>query len=264
MDLKLEGKTALVSGSTAGIGLAIARALAQEGATITVNGRSEVRVRTAINSIQQTNPTAKLTGIVADLGTKAGTEALFHQLPSVDIVVNNLGFYEPKSFADITDQEWFNSFEVNVLSGIRLSRHYLNQMLERNWGRIVFISSSDALQIKADAIHYDMTKTALLAIARGLAETTDRTGVTVNSVLPGPTGSERIEGLIDVIAADKSVDKAEVEKEFFQTVYPTSLLKRLITPEEVAAMTVYLCSPLSSATNGAAVRVDGGVVQSIV
>lgn len=176
-----------MSGSTAGIGLAIARALAQEGATVAVNGRSEVRVRTAIDSIQQTNSTAKLTGIVADLGTKAGTEALFHQLPSVDIVVNNLGFYEPKSFTDITDQEWFNSFEVNVLSGIRLSRQYLNQMLERNWGRILFISSDRALQIPANAIHYGMTKTALLALSRSLAETTARTGVTVNSVLPGPT-----------------------------------------------------------------------------
>jgi NAD(P)-dependent dehydrogenase (short-subunit alcohol dehydrogenase family) len=264
MDLKLEGKTALVSGSTVGIGLAIARALAQEGAIVTVNGRSEVRVRTAIDSIQQTTPTAKLTGIVADLGTKAGTETLFHQLPSVDIVVNNLGPYEPKSFNDITDREWFNSFEVNVLSGIRLSRRYLPQMLKRNWGRIVFISSIDALAIRADSIHYDMTKTAQLAIARGLAETTARTGVTVNSVLPGPTRSEAGEDFLGTMASDKGVDKAEVEKEYIQTVYPTSLLQRFATSEEVAAMTVYLCSPLSSATNGAAVRVDGGAVRSIV
>jgi NAD(P)-dependent dehydrogenase (short-subunit alcohol dehydrogenase family) len=264
MDLKLEGKTALVSGSTAGIGLAIARALAQEGAAVIVNGRSDVRVDAAVDSIRQTNPDAKLTGIAADLGTKEGTETLFHQLPAVDILVNNLGTYEPKSFADISDQDWFNIFEINVLSGIRLSRHYLNQMLEHNWGRILFISSESAVQIPAEMIHYGMTKTAQLAIARGLAETTAGTGVTVNSVLPGPTRSEGVEGFLDAMAADKGVSTAEVEKEFFQTVRPSSLLKRFATPEEVAAMTVYLCSPLASATNGAAVRVDGGVVRSIL
>jgi NAD(P)-dependent dehydrogenase (short-subunit alcohol dehydrogenase family) len=264
MDLKLEGKTALVSGSTAGIGLAIARALAQEGAAVIVNGRSEVRVDAAVDSIRQTNPNAKLTGIVADLGTKEGTETLFHQLPAVDILVNNLGAYEVKSFADISDQDWFNIFEINVLSGIRLSRHYLTSMLEHNWGRILFISSESAVQIPAEMIHYGMTKTAQLAIARGLAETTAGTGVTVNSVLPGPTRSEGVEGFLDAMAADKGVSTAEVEKEFFQTVRPSSLLKRFATPEEVAAMTVYLCSALASATNGAAVRVDGGVVRSIL
>lgn len=264
MDLKLSDKVALVSGSTAGIGLAIASALAQENATVIINGRTEDRVKDAVNTVQRANPGAKVSGIVADLGTLEGTETLFQQVPRADVVVNNLGLYEPKPFEQISDQDWLDIFEVNVLSGIRLSRYYLPQMLQHNWGRILFISSESAIQIPTEMIHYGMTKTAQLAIARGLAETTVGTGVTVNSVLPGPTRSEGVEGFLEAMAAKQGTDTAQVEKEFFQSTRPSSLLQRFATPEEVAAMVVYLCSPLASATNGAAVRVDGGVIRSIV
>lgn len=264
MDLKLQDKSALVSGSTAGIGFAIAQALTQEGASVTISGRSEQRVTQAINKIQQSNPSAKISGVVADLATREGTEQLFQQVPTIDILVNNLGLYEPKAFSDISDEDWFNIFEANVLSGVRLSRHYLPSMQERDWGRIIFISSESAVQIPVEMIHYGMTKTAQLAISRGLAETTAGTGITVNAVLPGPTRSEGVEGFLEQIANERNVDVATVETEFFQSLRPTSLLKRFATTEEVAAMVVYLCSPLASATNGAALRVDGGVVRSII
>ncbi|WGV23337.1 SDR family NAD(P)-dependent oxidoreductase [Halotia branconii] len=264
MDLKLQGKSALVSGSTAGIGLAIAQALAQEGASVIVNGRSEQRVAQAIDQIKQSTPEAKISGVVADLGTKAGVEQLLGDIPQIDILINNLGIYEPKAFSDITDEEWLNIFEVNVLSGIRLSRKYLQPMLEQDWGRIIFISSESGLQIPVEMIHYGMTKTAQLAISRGLAEMTIGSGVTVNSVLPGPTRSEGVEDFITNMARERSISAAKVEAEFFQNVRPSSLIQRFATNEEVAAMVVYLCSPLSSATNGAALRVDGGVVRAIV
>ncbi len=264
MDLKLQGKSALVSGSTAGIGLAIAQALAQEGASVIVNGRSEQRVAQAIDTIKQSTPDAKISGVVADLGTKAGAEQLLRDVPHTDILINNLGIYEPKAFSEITDEEWLNIFEVNVLSGIRLSRKYLQPMLEQNWGRIIFISSESGLQIPVEMIHYGMTKTAQLAISRGLAEMTIGSGVTVNSVLPGPTRSEGVEDFITNMARERSISPAKVEAEFFQNVRPTSLIQRFATNEEVAAMVVYLSSPLASATNGAALRVDGGVVRAIV
>lgn len=263
MDLKLQGKSALVSGSTAGIGFAVAQALAQEGVSTIINGRTSARVTQAIDKIQQSYPTAKVSGIVADLATKEGIEQLFQQVPHIDILINNLGIYELKTFFDITDEDWLNIFEVNVLSGVRLSRHYLPKLLEQNWGRIIFISSESALQTPVEMIHYGTTKTAQLAISRGLAEITAGTGVTVNSVLPGPTRSEGVEGFITQIGQDKGISAAEVEAEFFQTMRPTSLIKRFATNEEVAALVVYLSSPLASATNGAAVRVDGGVVRSI-
>jgi len=264
MDLKLVGKTALVSGSTGGIGLAIAQALAQEGATVIINGRSEERVTQAIAKLKAALPNGKLSGVALDLSTRKGAEQLFQQVPTVDILVNNLGFYEPKAFGDIADEDWFNIFETNVLSGIRLSRHYLPAMLERNWGRIIFISSESGVQIPVEMIHYGMTKTAQLAIARGLAEMTVGTGVTVNSVLPGPTRSEGVGDFVAKMAADRGVDTAQVEKEFFESVRPSSLIKRFATSEEVAALVTYVSSPLSSATNGAALRVDGGVVRSIL
>jgi NAD(P)-dependent dehydrogenase (short-subunit alcohol dehydrogenase family) len=264
MDLKLQDKSALVSGSTAGIGLAIAQGLTQEGASVVITGRSEQRLTQAIDKIQQSNPSAKISGVVADLATREGTEQLFRQVPTIDILVNNLGLYEPKAFSDLSDEDWFNIFEANVLSGVRLSRHYLPGMQERNWGRVIFISSESAVQIPVEMIHYGMTKTAQLAISRGLAETTAGTGVTVNAVLPGPTRSEGVEGFLEQMAKERSVDVATVETEFFQSLRPTSLLKRFATTEEVAAMVVYLCSPLASATNGAALRVDGGVVRSII
>jgi hypothetical protein len=263
MDLQLTGKAAFVSGSTAGIGLAIARELAREGANVTVNGRSADRVREAVENIQSLQPGGKITGIAADLGTSTGTDVLTKQLPEVDILINNLGIFEPKEFSEITDADWQRFFEVNVLSGIRLSRHYLPGMVRKDWGRIIFISSESALQIPVEMIHYGMTKTAQLAIARGLAESVAGTGVTVNSVLPGPTRSEGVGGFVESMAKQRNVSTDQVEKEFFEHTRPSSLLRRFATVEEVAAMVTYVASPRSSATNGASLRVDGGVVRSI-
>ncbi|MEH2322468.1 MAG: SDR family NAD(P)-dependent oxidoreductase [Nostoc sp.] len=264
MDLKLHGKSALVSGSTAGIGFAIALGLAQEGTSVIINGRSEERVAEALAKIKHLTPDAKVSGVVADTGTASGVEKLFQEVPHVDILINNLGIYGPKTFFDITDKDWLNIFEVNVLSGVRLSRQYLQKQLEQNWGRIIFISSESAIQIPVEMIHYGTTKTAQLAIARGLAEMTMGTGVTVNSVLPGPTRSEGVEEFISNLAQERGIDRAQVEAEFFQNVRPSSLIKRFATNEEVAAIVVYLSSPVASATNGAALRVDGGVIRSIV
>lgn len=264
MDLELTGKKALVTGSTAGIGLAIASLLAQEGASVVVNGRSQERVDAAVKSIGQAMRNADVTGVAADLGTKDGVDLLTAKVPTVDILVNNLGIYGPKQFAEITDEDWFQFFEINVMSGIRLSRFYLPEMLRKNWGRIVFISSESGLNIPVEMIHYGVTKTAQIAVARGLAETTAGTGVTVNSVLPGPTHSEGVKQFFEEMAKKEGSDVAVAEREFFRSVRPSSLLKRFATPEEVAAMVVYVCSPRASATNGAAVRVDGGVVRAIV
>jgi NAD(P)-dependent dehydrogenase (short-subunit alcohol dehydrogenase family) len=264
MDLQLTNKKALVTGSTAGIGFAIASLLAEEGASVVVNGRSPQRVEQAVDRVRTERKNAKVTGVAADLGTKEGVDMLIRELPAVDILVNNLGIFEPKPFAEITDEDWLRFFEVNVLSGVRLSRFYLPRMLQKNWGRIVFISSESAINIPVEMVHYGMTKTAQLALSRGLAELTAGTGVTVNSVLPGPTRSEGVEGFLQDMAKGQGTDAAKVEAEFFRTVRPSSLLKRFETPEEVAAMVVYVCSPRASATNGAALRVDGGVVRSIV
>ncbi len=264
MDLQLEHKTALVSGSTAGIGFAIAEGLAREGVSVIVNGRTEKRVEAAVLKLKSLAPKSKIQALVADLGKAAGVEQAIARFPQIDILVNNLGMFEPKPFEQIPDEDWFRFFEVNVMSGVRLSRHYLPKMKERNWGRILFISSESAVQIPAEMIHYGMTKTAQLAVSRGLAETTVGTGVTVNTVLPGPTASEGVEEFVEQLAAGQGTSRGEVENEFFRSVRPSSLLKRFATPGEVANMVVYLCSPLSSATNGAAVRVDGGVVRSIL
>jgi NAD(P)-dependent dehydrogenase (short-subunit alcohol dehydrogenase family) len=264
MDLQLTNKRALVTGSTAGIGFAIASGLAQEGAAVVVNGRSQRRVEEAVRRIQGQRKDAQVTGIAADLGTKEGVGLLTGHLPAVDILVNNLGIFEPKPFVEITDDDWQRFFEVNVLSGVRLSRFYLSGMLQRNWGRVVFISSESGLNIPVEMIHYGVTKTAQIALARGLAETTAGTGVTVNSVLPGPTRSEGVEQFVKDMAKGQGSDEQAVEQEFFRSVRPSSLLKRFATPEEVAAMVVYVCSARASATNGAALRVDGGVVRSIV
>ncbi len=258
MDLQLYGKTALVTGSTAGIGLAIAQALAQEGASVIVNGRTEERVRAAMKSSGSAH------GIAADLGTEAGARQLIAQFGEVDILVNNLGIFEPKPFTEITDDDWRRFFEVNVMSGVRLSRHYIGPMKQKNWGRIVFISSESAVQIPLEMIHYGMTKTAQLAVSRGLAETTKGTGVTVNAVLPGPTASEGVTDFVQNLAKGQGLDAASVEREFFREVRPSSLLQRFATPAEVAALVAFVSSPLASAINGAALRVDGGVVRSIV
>lgn len=264
MDLNLNGKKALISGSTAGIGFAIASLLAQEGAEVIVNGRTEGRVASAIEQISKEIPNVKLIGVAADLGTVAGAETLFAKVPEVDILVNNLGIYQVKDFAEISDEDWHHILEVNVLSGIRLSRHYLGKMLAKNWGRIIFISSESGVNIPVEMIHYGVTKTAQIALARGLAETTAGTGVTVNSVLPGPTRSEGIEGFVKGAAEAQGVDEAQIEKDFFKTLRPSSLIKRFATSEEVASLVAYLASPLSAATNGAALRVEGGLLRSIV
>ncbi len=263
MDLGLEGKRALVTGSTAGIGYAAARALAAEGAHVTVNGRTAARVDAALQQLRREVKGASVDGIAADLGTADGCAALVARLPEVDVLVNNVGIFEPKPFEEIPDADWMRFFEVNVMSGVRLSRHYVRGMRARNWGRIVFVSSESGLQIPAEMIHYGMTKTAQLAVARGLAETLAGTGVTVNSVLPGPTASEGVGQFVAQMAAARGVDAATVEREFFATARPSSVIRRFATPEEVAAMIVYICSAPASATTGAAVRVDGGVVRSI-
>ena len=264
MDLQLDDKRALVSGSTAGIGYAIAKALASEGAHVIVNGRTQQRVDAVIDKLSRARLKGKVEGFAADLGTSEGVNQITAKYPDVEILVNNLGIFEPKPFEQIPDSDWFRFFEVNVLSGVRLSRHYLPRMTEHGWGRIVFISSESAIQIPKEMIHYGMTKTAQLAIARGLAETTAGTNVTVNTVLPGPTASEGVATFVDQMASARKVGREEVEKEFFRSVRPSSLLKRFATVDEVAAMVVYVCSPVSSATNGAALRVDGGVIQAIV
>jgi NAD(P)-dependent dehydrogenase (short-subunit alcohol dehydrogenase family) len=259
MDLQLTGKKALVTGSTAGIGFAIASALAREGASVIVNGRTQARVDAAVAKIG-----SGATGIAADLGSRAGVDLAIQRIPAVDILINNMGIFEPKPFESIPDEDWFRFFEVNVMSGVRLSRHYLPLMQERGWGRIIFISSESAIQIPAEMIHYGFTKTAQLAIARGLAETTAGTAVTVNSVLPGPTASEGVGEFVERLAQQQGTDRSAVEKDFFRTARPTSLLRRFETPEEIAAVVAFIASPLSSAINGAALRAEGGIVRSIV
>ncbi len=264
MDLELKGKTAVVTGSTAGIGLAIAEALAEEGATVVVNGRTEERVAAAIKRIEKKSSGAKLRGVAADLGTAKGAAELTRAVPEADILVNNLGIYAVKSFLEIADAEWMNIFEVNVLSGVRLSRHYLPGMLKRNWGRIIFISSESGQQIPAEMVHYGVTKTAQIALARGLAESVAGTGVTVNTVMPGPTASEGVTSFVNDLARKRGLSPTEVEKELFKSVRPSSLLKRLETPEEIAVVVAFVASPLSAAISGAAVRAEGGVVRSIL
>jgi NAD(P)-dependent dehydrogenase (short-subunit alcohol dehydrogenase family) len=264
VDLKLAGKVALVTGSTAGIGFAIAKSLAIEGAHVYVNGRTQQRVDAAMAAIRSSAAGAKVDGIAADFSGPAGAETVIAKLPAVDVLVNNVGIFEPKPFADIPDDDWFRFFEVNVMSGVRLSRHYLAGMLKKNWGRIIFISSESAVQIPAEMVHYGMTKTAQVAVARGIAESVAGTGVTSNSILPGPTESEGVGAFVEAVATQQKKSKEEFEKEFFEHVRPSSLLKRFATVDEVAAMATYVASELSSATNGAALRADGGVIRAIL
>ena len=264
MNLRLNGKTALVSGSTAGIGYAVALGLAREGARVFVNGRTQARVDTALATIRQEVPSAAVEGIAEDLGTAAGCERLVTRLPSVDILVNNLGIFEPKPFAEIPDADWLRLFEVNVMSGVRLSRAYLPGMKRRDWGRIVFISSESAVQIPAEMVHYGMTKTAQIAVARGIAEGCAGTGVTVNSILAGPTASEGVTTFVAQLAKQQHMTPEDFEKEFFKSVRPSSLLQRFLEPAEVAKVVVFVCSPEAVAINGAAVRAEGGVVKAIV
>ncbi|HEU4588228.1 MAG TPA: SDR family oxidoreductase [Gemmatimonadales bacterium] len=258
----MAGKRVLVTGSTAGIGFAAARALAREGAAVTVNGRTDARVKSAVDRLRQ-EMQAPVNGVAADLSTAAGCQALISALPDVDVLVNNMGIFEPKPFEQIADEEWLRFFETNVLSGVRLARHYVGGMRARGWGRIIFVSSESALQIPTEMIHYGVTKTAQLAVARGLAETLTGTGVTVNTVLPGPTASEGVGAFVAQLAKARGVDVATVEREFFATARPSSILQRFATPDEVAAMIAYVSSTAASATTGAALRVDRGVVRAI-
>ncbi|MBO9708728.1 MAG: SDR family oxidoreductase [Caulobacter sp.] len=261
MDLKMKGRLALVSGSTAGIGLAIAEALALEGACVIVNGRTQTAVDAAVERLR-TKTGGDIKGFAGDLTQAAAAEAVAAQFPNVEILVNNLGIFEPKAFEDIPDADWLRFFEANVLSGVRLARLYLPAMRKADWGRIIFISSESGLQIPVEMIHYGVTKTAQIAVARGLAEAVAGTGITVNSVLPGPTRSRGVGDFVEALAAGEGKTMEAFETEFFEKVRPTSLIKRFATPEEIAALVAYVASPLASATTGAALRVDGGVVKS--
>jgi NAD(P)-dependent dehydrogenase (short-subunit alcohol dehydrogenase family) len=263
MKIDLSGKTALVTGSTAGIGLAIAKGLAATGAQVVVNGRTQGKADAAVAAIAKATPGAKVRGVAADVSTAAGCATLAAALPEVDILINNAGIFEPKGFFDIPDEDWSRFFEVNVMSGVRLARTYMPGMLKRNWGRIVFISSESALNIPTEMIHYGMTKTAQLAISRGLAEMTRGTAVTVNSVLPGPTRSEGVEAFVKDLAKQNGQSVEEAAANFVKQHRPSSLLQRFASVEEIANMVVYVASKEASVTNGAALRAEGGIIQTI-
>jgi len=258
MDLQLTGKTAIVTGGSAGIGLAIVKALTAEGVTVTVPGRTQAKLTQALAGIPRVVP------VVADVATAEGAAALLQQVPDTDILINNLGIYEPKEFVDITDGDWLRLFETNVLSGVRLSRHYFPRMIERNSGRVIFISSESGVMTPPEMVHYGVTKSAQLAISRGLAERTKGTAVTVNTVLPGPTRSEGIVEFLEKMSSIPNATPEQAEREFFEKHRQSSLLQRLIEDSEIANLVAFLASPLSAATNGAAVRAEGGLLRSII
>ncbi|HSF55047.1 MAG TPA: SDR family oxidoreductase [Algoriphagus sp.] len=264
MDLKLSGKKALISGSTAGIGYAIAERFLAEGATVVINGRTQESVNKAIADLRSSFPNGRISGVAADFSKVEDINRLLIEVPEVDILINNAGIFEPKAFTEIPDEDWFRLFEINVMSGIRLSRFYFPKMIQKNWGRIIFISSESGVFIPDEMIHYGMTKTAQLAVSRGLAELTKGTAVTVNSILPGPTWSKGVGQFIEDLAKSDNKTAQEVEKDFFKNMRPTSLIQRFATVQEVADTVVYYSSPLASATNGAAIRVEGGLVKSII
>jgi NAD(P)-dependent dehydrogenase (short-subunit alcohol dehydrogenase family) len=264
MDLGLKGKIAVVSGSTAGIGFAIARTLAREGARIVINGRTDKRVSAAEDSIRMEMRGAEVQGVAADLGTAKGVEEFVKQVPAADILVNNLGIFEIKPFLEIPDADWLRFFDVNVMSGVRLTRHYLPEMLRKNWGRVIFVSSESGQQIPSEMVHYGMTKTAQIAVARGVAESIAGTNVTANSILVGPTASEGVGDFVQSMALKQGVSKEQVEKEFFDKARPSSLLKRFETTDEIAAVVAFVASTQSAGINGAAVNADGGVIRSIL
>jgi len=263
MIIDLKGRKAVVTGSTAGIGRAIAEGLARAGAAVVVNGRGNARVAKAVAEMRTMFPIADISGVAADVATPEGAASLITAAQDTDILVNNLGTAKPKPFAEITDEDWLNLFQFNVMSGVRMSRHHLPRMVQRGWGRIVFISSESAVNIPKEMIDYGMTKTAQLAVSRGLAEAVAGTGVTVNAVLPGPTRSESLTGWMKGIAESQGITVAEAEAQFLKTMRPTSLINRFATTDEVANMVVYVCSEQASATSGAALRVDGGVVRYV-
>jgi 3-oxoacyl-[acyl-carrier protein] reductase len=264
MDLQLKGKTALVTGATAGIGLAIARTLAREGVDVAITGRSQDKLDAAVAQIMDAAPDARVTPLVADLGTAAGARAVSAALPDTDILINNLGYYEAKPFAEIGDEDWLRMLDLNVMSGVRLARHYFPRLLEKNWGRVIFISSEVGAFTPPDMIHYGVSKSAQLAVSRGLAELTRGSGVTVNSVLPAATCSDGIVEYLRQTAPRPGMSDAQIEAHFFETYRPSSLIARMIEADEVAAMVALLASPLGAATNGAAVRVEGGSFRSIL
>lgn len=264
MDLQLTGKTAFVSGSTQGIGFAIAHKLLEEGATVIINGRSEIRVVEAIEKLRSLVPDAQISGVAADFSKVEEVNTMLENLPDVDILINNAGIFEPKPFTEIPDEDWFRFFEVNVMSGVRLARYFFPKMIAKNWGRVMFISSESAVNIPEEMIHYGATKTMQLAVSRGLAELTKGTAVTVNAILPGPTKSEGVGEFVKQLASGSNVTAEQAEKDFFKTARPTSLLQRFATVEEIANLVAYVSSPLSSGTNGAALKVDGGVAKSII
>jgi NAD(P)-dependent dehydrogenase (short-subunit alcohol dehydrogenase family) len=263
MDLQLNGKLALVTGSTAGIGFAIAVELAREGAAVVINGRTPAGVEAAVARLRAQVAEAKVSGVAADLASADGCQALFAACPQADIVVNNLGIFDPAPFEAIADREWQRFFDTNVMSGVRVARHYLPAMKAANWGRIVFISSESGINTPGEMVHYGMTKSAQLAVSRGLAQSCAGTGVTVNAVLPGPTRSEGVGDFFAKLAAESGVSLDEMERRFFAEGRPTSILKRMIEPAEVAALVAYVCSPRAAATTGAALRVEGGIVSTI-
>ncbi len=262
MDLQLKEKIALVTGSTTGIGYAIASSLAAEGAKVIVNGRTPERVNTAVEKIKSETGNQNIWGAIADLEHIDQVNALIEQYPEVNILVNNAGVAQSKAFKDISDEEWLDIYQINVLSGVRLSRAYIDQMLKANWGRIIFISSESGVQVPAEMIQYGVSKTAQIGLSRGLAEMTVGTAVTVNTVLPGPTSTEAIISFMKATAEQQGINNAQMEEMFFTSMRGTSLLKRFIKPEEIASLVTYIASPLSAATNGAALRADGGVIKS--
>lgn len=265
VDLQLRDKTALITGSTKGIGLAIAKRLAAEGASVVLNGRDAEKTQASVDALKAEMPHAKVCCVAADVGTANGCHSLVEQLPEVDILINNAGVFEPVPFEETDDALWQRFYDVNVMSGVRLSRHYLPRMKAKEWGRIIFISSESGVQIPVEMIHYGMTKSAQLSLSRGLAETCAATGVTVNSVLPGPTASEGVLTFIEQMAEQNgAADLAQFKRDFVKEARPSSLIQRLATCDEVATLVTYVASPLSSATTGAALRVDGGVVKSMV
>jgi len=263
MKIDLTGKTALITGSTSGIGFAIAKGLAEAGAQVVLNGRSEASTSAAMGRLLTALPQAQVIAVAADVSTAEGCARLAAAMPSVDILVNNAGIFEPKDFFDIPDADWSRFFETNVMSGVRLARHYMKDMLAQNWGRVVFISSESALNIPKEMIHYGFSKTAQLAVSRGLAELTAGTAVTVNSVLPGPTRSDGVETFLKEMAAQGGVSADEMAAGFVKEHRPSSLLQRFASVEEIANMVVYVCSPQASATNGAALRAEGGIIRTI-
>ena len=264
MDLQLKNKIVFISGSTAGIGFAIAQRFLQEGARVIINGRTKENVDKAVSELKSLVVNANVSGTAADFSKVDDVNKIITSLPEVDILINNAGIFEPKPFAQIEDEDWFKFFEVNVMSGIRLSRYYFPKMMEKNWGRIIFISSESAVFIPAEMIHYGVTKTAQIAVSRGLAELTQGTNVTVNAILPGPTKSKGVGGFLEHLSKSSGKNINDVEADFFKHMRPTSLLQRFASVEEIANTTVYFSSPLASATNGAAIRVEGGLIKSIL